>query len=128
MPFVAGASAGEVEERQAVISEVTDPTAISCLIDEMHTLESAWQRGRHGCRQPAQARPGAASCTPLGPPRLANTRNTFGRRTRPSNAVLMLMVDEPTIEDAISIMRGIKESVAPRRAHHRRRRDCGRGS
>jgi ATP-dependent Clp protease ATP-binding subunit ClpA len=46
------------EERQAVISEVTDPTAISCLIDEMHTSSSQpGGEGAMGRRQPAQAPP-----------------------------------------------------------------------
>ncbi len=111
--LVAGAKfRGEFEERlKAVLSEVTAAAGeIILFIDEMHTLVGAGRRRRlDGCFQFAEA--GA------GPRRVALRRRddaqrisqACGKRRRLGAALQPVFVSEPTVEDTISILRGIKE-------------------
>ena len=51
----------------------------------------------------------AASCTASAPPRSPSTASTSRRTPRSSAASSPCMVDEPTVEDTISILRGLRE-------------------
>ncbi|TXI85020.1 MAG: ATP-dependent chaperone ClpB [Crocinitomicaceae bacterium] len=111
--LVAGAKyKGEFEERlKAVIKEVTDAAGeIILFIDEIHTLVGAG--GGEGAMdaanilKPALAR---GELRAVG----ATTLNEYQKYFEKDKALVRrfqtVLVDEPTTEDAISILRGIKE-------------------
>jgi len=111
--LVAGAKyKGEFEERlKAVVKEVTDSDGeIILFIDEIHTLVGAG--GGEGAMdaanilKPALAR---GELRAVG----ATTLNEYQKYFEKDKALVRrfqtVMVDEPTTEDAISILRGIKE-------------------
>ncbi len=111
--LVAGAKyKGEFEERlKAVIKEVTDSDGeIILFIDEIHTLIGAG--GGEGAMdaanllKPALAR---GELHAIG----ATTLNEYQKHIEKDKALerrfQMVIVDEPSVEDAISILRGIKD-------------------
>ena len=109
--LIAGAKfRGEFEERlKAVLKEVSNNENIVLFIDEIHTLMGAGQDGAMDASnmlKPALAR-GELRC--IGSTTLDEYRkyiekdSAFARRFQP------VFVTEPTVEDSISILRGLKE-------------------
>ncbi|MFN7727600.1 MAG: ATP-dependent chaperone ClpB [Bdellovibrio sp.] len=117
--LVAGAKyRGEFEDRlKAVIKEVTDAAGnIILFIDEMHTLvgagksEGAMDAGQ--LLKPALAR-GELRC--IGATTLDEYRKYIEKDTALERRFQTVMVEEPSVEDAITIMRGLKEKYE---VHH----------
>jgi ATP-dependent Clp protease ATP-binding subunit ClpB len=111
--LVAGAKyKGEFEERlKAVIKEVTDSDGeIILFIDEIHTLIGAG--GGDGAMdaanllKPALAR---GELHAIGATTLKEYQKHIEKDKALERRFQMVIVDEPTIEDAISILRGIKD-------------------
>ncbi len=111
--LVAGAKyKGEFEERlKAVIKEVTDSEGqIVLFIDEMHTLIGAG--GGDGAMdaanllKPALAR---GELHAIGATTLKEYQKYIEKDKALERRFQAVMVDEPTVEDAVSILRGIKE-------------------
>ncbi|MEP1090246.1 MAG: ATP-dependent chaperone ClpB [Rhizobiaceae bacterium] len=111
--LIAGAKyRGEFEERlKAVLSEVTSAAgAIILFIDEMHTLVGAGKSDgamdASNLLKPALAR-GELHC--VGATTLDEYRKHVEKDAALARRFQPLFVAEPTVEDTISILRGIKE-------------------
>lgn len=112
--LVAGAKyKGEFEERlKSVIQEVTDSQGqIILFIDEIHTLIGAGAGGDSAMDaanllKPALAR-GELRC--IGATTLKEYQKYIEKDKALERRFQPVMVDEPSVEDAISILRGIKE-------------------
>ncbi|MEQ9056425.1 MAG: ATP-dependent chaperone ClpB [Roseovarius confluentis] len=111
--LIAGANVrGEFEERlKAVLNEVTDAAGeIILFIDEMHTLVGAGKADgamdAANLIKPALAR-GELHC--VGATTLDEYRKHVEKDAALARRFQPLMVAEPTVEDTISILRGIKE-------------------
>ncbi|MDU8943879.1 ATP-dependent chaperone ClpB [Ovoidimarina sediminis] len=111
--LIAGAKyRGEFEERlKAVLSEVTTAAGeIILFIDEMHTLVGAGKADgamdASNLLKPALAR-GELHC--VGATTLDEYRKHVEKDAALARRFQPLMVEEPTVEDTISILRGIKE-------------------
>ncbi len=111
--LIAGAKyRGEFEERlKAVLSEVTAAAGeIILFIDEMHTLVGAGKSDgamdASNLLKPALAR-GELHC--VGATTLDEYRKYVEKDAALARRFQPLMVEEPTVEDTISILRGIKE-------------------
>ncbi|MGB0390037.1 MAG: ATP-dependent chaperone ClpB [Salibacteraceae bacterium] len=118
--LIAGAKyKGEFEERlKAVVKEVTSSDGdIILFIDEIHTLVGAG--GGEGAMdaanilKPALARGELRS---IGATTLDEYQKYFEKDKALERRFQMIMVDEPNTEDAISILRGLKEKYE---AHHK---------
>ena len=118
--LIAGAKyKGEFEERlKAVVKEVTSSAGdIILFIDEIHTLVGAG--GGQGAMdaanilKPALARGELRS---IGATTLDEYQKYFEKDKALERRFQMIMVDEPNTEDAISILRGLKEKYE---AHHK---------
>jgi len=112
--LVAGAKyKGEFEERlKAVIKEVTDSEGrIVLFIDEMHTLIGAGSGGEGAMDAANLLKPALArgELHAIGATTLKEYQKYIEKDKALERRFQAVMVDEPTIEDAISIMRGIKE-------------------
>ena len=117
--LIAGAKyRGEFEERlKAVLSEVTAAAGeIILFIDEMHTLVGAGKADgamdASNLLKPALAR-GELHC--IGATTLDEYRKHVEKDAALARRFQPLMVEEPTVEDTISILRGIKEKYE---VHH----------
>ncbi|MBM1815946.1 ATP-dependent chaperone ClpB [Pseudosulfitobacter pseudonitzschiae] len=111
--LIAGAKyRGEFEERlKAVLNEVTDAAGeIILFIDEMHTLVGAGKADgamdAANLIKPALAR-GELHC--IGATTLDEYRKYVEKDAALARRFQPVMVQEPTVEDTISILRGIKE-------------------
>ncbi|WP_371171428.1 ATP-dependent chaperone ClpB [Aliiroseovarius sp. 2305UL8-7] len=111
--LIAGAKyRGEFEERlKAVLNEVTDAAGeIILFIDEMHTLVGAGKSDgamdAANLIKPALAR-GELHC--VGATTLDEYRKYVEKDAALARRFQPVMVEEPTVEDTISILRGIKE-------------------
>ncbi len=111
--LIAGAKyRGEFEERlKAVLNEVTGADGqIILFIDEMHTLVGAGKADgamdASNLLKPALAR-GELHC--IGATTLDEYRKHVEKDAALARRFQPVMVDEPTIEDTISILRGLKE-------------------
>lgn len=118
--LIAGAKyKGEFEERlKAVVKEVTGANGeIILFIDEIHTLVGAG--GGEGAMdaanilKPALAR---GELRAIGATTLSEFQKYFEKDKALERRFQKVMVDEPSSEDAISILRGIKEKYE---AHHK---------
>jgi len=120
--LIAGAKyQGEFEERlKAVVQEVTASDGeILLFIDEIHPRSApASRRGRWMPRTSSSRPSRAVSCGPSAPRRSTSSRKYFEQDKALERRFQKVMVDEPTQEDAISILRGLKERYEN---HHR----CG---
>jgi ATP-dependent Clp protease ATP-binding subunit ClpB len=112
--LVAGAKyKGEFEERlKAVIKEVTDAEGqIVLFIDEMHTLIGAGGGGEGAMDAANLLKPALArgELHAIGATTLKEYQKYIEKDKALERRFQAVMVDEPSQEDAISIMRGIKE-------------------
>src|ERR1700683_3425703 len=111
--MIAGAKyRGEFEERlKAVLQEVTGAAGLYILfIDEMHTIVGAGKADgamdASNLLKPALAR-GELHC--VGAPTLAEYRKHVEKDAALARRFQPVFVAEPTVEDTISILRGLKE-------------------
>lgn len=118
--LIAGAKyRGEFEDRlKAVMKEVTESDGrIILFIDEIHTLIGAGETGEGSLDaanilKPALAR-GELHC--IGATTLSEYRKYIEKDAAFARRMQMVMVDEPTVEDTISILRGLKSRYE---SHH----------
>ncbi|TGD83256.1 ATP-dependent chaperone ClpB [Hymenobacter wooponensis] len=112
--LIAGAKyKGEFEERlKSVIKEVTDSEGqIILFIDEMHTLIGAGGGGEGAMDAANLLKPALArgELHSIGATTLKEYQKYIEKDKALERRFQAVMVDEPSTEDAISIMRGIKE-------------------
>jgi ATP-dependent Clp protease ATP-binding subunit ClpB len=112
--LVAGAKyKGEFEERlKAVIKEVTDSDGqIILFIDEIHTLIGAGGGGEGAMDAANLLKPALArgELHAIGATTLKEYQKYIEKDKALERRFQTVMVDEPSVEDAISILRGIKE-------------------
>jgi len=117
--LIAGAKyKGEFEERlKAVVKEVTSSDEVILFIDEIHTLVGAG--GGEGAMDAANIlKPALAKgqLRAIGATTLNEFQKYFEKDKALERRFQKVMVDEPNEEDAISILRGIKEKYE---AHHK---------
>ena len=118
--LVAGAKyKGEFEERlKAVIKEVTDSEGeIILFIDEIHTLIGAGSGGEGAMDAANLLKPALArgELHAIGATTLKEYQKYIEKDKALERRFQSVMVDEPTVADAISILRGIKEKYE---VHH----------
>ena len=112
--LVAGAKyKGEFEERlKSVIKEVTDSDGqIILFIDEIHTLIGAGGGGEGAMDAANLLKPALArgELHAIGATTLKEYQKYIEKDKALERRFLAVMVDEPSVEDSISILRGIKE-------------------
>jgi ATP-dependent chaperone ClpB len=118
--LIAGAKyKGEFEERlKAVIKEVTDSDGqIILFIDEIHTLVGAGGSGEGAMDAANILKPALArgELRAIGATTLNEYQKYFEKDKALERRFQKVIIDEPSVEDAISILRGIKDKYE---AHH----------
>lgn len=118
--LIAGAKyKGEFEERlKAVIKEVTDSDGnIILFIDEIHTLVGAGGGGESAMDAANILKPALArgELRAIGATTLNEYQKYFEKDKALERRFQKVMIDEPSIEDAISILRGLKDRYE---SHH----------
>src|SRR6201986_4734978 len=124
--LIAGAKyKGEFEERlKSVIKEVTESDgAIILFIDEIHTLVGAGGGGEGAMDAANILKPALArgELRAIGATTLNEYQKYFEKDKALERRFQKVMVDEPSVEDAISILRGLKERYETH--HHVRIKD-----
>lgn len=124
--LIAGAKyKGEFEERlKAVIKEVTESNgAIILFIDEIHTLVGAGSGGESAMDAANILKPALSrgELRAIGATTLNEYQKYFEKDKALERRFQKVMVDEPSEEDAISILRGLKERYETH--HHVRIKD-----
>ncbi len=119
--LIAGAKfKGEFEERlKSVVKEVISANGeIILFIDEIHTLVGAGGGGEGAMDAANILKPALArgELRAIGATTLSEFQRYFEKDKALERRFQKVMVDEPTAEDAISILRGIKEKYE---AHHK---------
>lgn len=119
--LIAGAKyKGEFEERlKAVIKEVTNSNGqIILFIDEIHTLVGAGGGGEGAMDAANILKPALArgELRAVGATTLKEYQRYFEKDKALERRFQMVLVDEPSMEDAISILRGLKDKYE---AHHK---------
>jgi ATP-dependent Clp protease ATP-binding subunit ClpB len=117
--LIAGAKyKGEFEERlKAVVNEVTSSDEVILFIDEIHTLVGAG--GGEGAMDAANIlKPALAKgqLRAIGATTLSEYQKYFEKDKALERRFQRVIVDEPSEEDAITILRGIKEKYE---SHHK---------
>ncbi len=112
--LIAGAKyKGEFEERlKSVIKEVTESDGnIILFIDEIHTLVGAGGGGESAMDAANILKPALArgELRAIGATTLAEYQKYFEKDKALERRFQKIIIDEPSIEDAISILRGLKE-------------------
>ncbi len=105
---------GEFEDRlKAVLKEITESAGeVICFIDELHTLVGAG--GAEGAidaanmLKPALAR-GELRC--IGATTLSEYRKYVEKDAALARRFQMVLVDQPSVDDTIAILRGLKEKI-----------------
>ncbi len=94
-----------------MLSEVKEAAGqIVMFIDELHTIVGAGAaEGAVDARTCSSRCSRAASCGPSAPPRSTSTASTSRRDPALERRFQPVMVGEPTVEDTIAILRGLKE-------------------
>ena len=118
--LIAGAKyKGEFEERlKAVIKEVTESNGeIILFIDEIHTLVGAGGGGEGAMDAANILKPALArgELRAIGATTLSEYQKYFEKDKALERRFQRVMIDEPSIEDAISILRGLKDRYE---SHH----------
>ncbi len=118
--LIAGAKyKGEFEERlKAVIKEVSDSDGqIILFIDEIHTLVGAGGGGEGAMDAANILKPALArgELRVIGATTLSEYQKYFEKDKALERRFQRVMIDEPSIEDAISILRGLKDKYE---SHH----------
>lgn len=118
--LIAGAKyKGEFEERlKAVIKEVSDSDGqIILFIDEIHTLVGAGGGGEGAMDAANILKPALArgELRAIGATTLSEYQKYFEKDKALERRFQRVMIDEPSIEDAISILRGLKDKYE---SHH----------
>jgi ATP-dependent Clp protease ATP-binding subunit ClpB len=123
--LIAGAKyKGEFEERlKGVIKEVTGSEGeIILFIDEIHTLVGAGGgEGRYGRRQYFKPALAKGELRAVGATTLNEYQKYFEKDKALERRFQKVVIDEPSIEDAISILRGLKDRYETH--HHVRIKD-----
>jgi ATP-dependent Clp protease ATP-binding subunit ClpB len=126
--LIAGAKyRGEFEERSRPSStrSAGPRGASSCYRRAAQTSSARGRTRRDGRGQPFEAAPGARRVHCIGATTLNEYRKYIERTPRLERRFQPITVSEPTVEDTISILRGLKKiRGASRRAHHGRRARC----
>ena len=108
--LIAGAKYRGEERLEAVLKEVTSSDGQLCCSSMRSTPWWGWrQRWCHGCRQSAQTDAGPGELRCIGATTLDEHRQHIEKDPALERRFQQVLVDQPTVADTISILRGLKE-------------------